>query len=122
MASKNSKGPSKAAQDTSNDILNTAQILQESPALDQADQVSPESTSKPKMADPEAQAQLPQPVSATQAKKGQSSKQSSKRQSQPENEIARSPFLTDLIQKINSKEEFDYRIIRTHVVECAVDQ
>ena len=122
VASKNCKGPSKSTQDTSNDILNTAQILQESPALDQADREPPQSASKPKTTDPEDQTRPSSPVSATLSKKGLNTKPSSRRQPQMETEIARSPFLTDLIQKINSKEQFDCRIIRTHVVECAVDQ
>ena len=37
-------------------------------------------------------------------------------------QIERSSFLLSLIEKIQAKEEFDYRIIRSHVYECAIDQ
>ena len=37
-------------------------------------------------------------------------------------EVERSPFMKDLVEKIDSGVEFDYRILRGHVVECAKDQ
>lgn len=43
-------------------------------------------------------------------------------ESQFENEHTRSPFLVELIRKIQLKEEFDSHILRGHVVECSVDQ
>ena len=36
--------------------------------------------------------------------------------------IVRSEFLEDLIVKMNAKEEINYRIMRGHVYESAIDQ
>ena len=37
-------------------------------------------------------------------------------------QIERSPFLQDLIERMNDKELIDYRILRGHVYECSIDQ
>ena len=41
---------------------------------------------------------------------------------QNQTQIIRSEFLEELINKVNNKEKINYRTLRGHVYECAIDQ